>query len=78
MSTTKTCIVCGCEIPEGRLKILPNTKTCVEHSTQGAYKSSLVTMGNVDKDEHFQEIEIIKDDQSFEQLEYYKKQQGNH
>ena len=78
MSTTKTCIVCGAEIPEGRLKIVPNTKTCVAHSTQGAYKSSVVTVGNVDKDEHYQELEIIKDDTAYEQLEHYKKQQGNH
>ena len=78
MSTTKTCIVCGAEIPAGRFQIVPNTKTCVTHSTQGAYKSSTVTVGNVDKDEHYQELEIIKDEQTFEQLDYYKKQQGNH
>ena len=28
----KTCKICGKEISEGRLKALPNTKTCVEHS----------------------------------------------
>lgn len=26
------CSVCGCEIPEARLKALPKTTTCVQHS----------------------------------------------
>ena len=29
----KTCKVCGNEIPEGRLKVLPNTEVCVNCST---------------------------------------------
>jgi len=28
----KYCVVCNEEIPEGRLKSLPNVDTCVEHS----------------------------------------------
>lgn len=30
---TKYCKVCGIQIPELRLKALPNTVTCVKHST---------------------------------------------
>jgi hypothetical protein len=33
----RQCIVCSADIPEGRIKILPNTKTCVNHSTTEAY-----------------------------------------
>jgi hypothetical protein len=37
MKTQKTCCVCGEKIPAARLEALPNTKTCVEHSTVKPY-----------------------------------------
>lgn len=30
------CKVCGCEIPPERLEAVPETRTCVQHSTQKA------------------------------------------
>jgi hypothetical protein len=28
----RKCIVCDCEIPEGRIKAIPGTQTCTAHS----------------------------------------------
>jgi hypothetical protein len=36
------CIKCGGEIPEGRIKALPNTKTCVNCS--GTQKKGVITV----------------------------------
>lgn len=33
----RQCVTCGCVIPEGRVKALPNTRTCVAHSNVQAY-----------------------------------------
>lgn len=38
----KNCIKCGSEIPEGRLKALPNAKTCVNCSSM--QKKGVVTI----------------------------------
>lgn len=35
------CIHCGVRIPDARLKLIPDTRTCVEHSTAQAYKGML-------------------------------------
>jgi hypothetical protein len=37
MKTQKTCRVCGTKIPKARLEALPNTETCVKHSTVKPY-----------------------------------------
>lgn len=31
------CVICGCEIPLGRLKAIPNTKTCTSCSNTDRY-----------------------------------------
>lgn len=41
----KHCIQCKNEIPEGRLKALPNTQTCVNCSTSKMKRSITVTKG---------------------------------
>jgi len=56
----RKCIVCNILIPEGRLKILPNTRTCVEHSTTSAYNVRPVHTGT-SADNAMQDIAIIKD-----------------
>ena len=40
------CIKCGKEIPPKRIEILPNTKTCVNCSTTGAYVGRPVQLGH--------------------------------
>ena len=42
------CIKCGKEIPPKRIEILPNTKTCVNCSTTGAYVGRPVQLGHGD------------------------------
>jgi len=56
----RRCIVCGVEIPLGRLKILPNTRTCVQHSTTSAYAARPVHTGT-SADDAMQGIAIFKD-----------------
>lgn len=75
---TKKCKTCGIVIPEGRVKALPHTQTCIEHSDATNWKVNVITIGNVDKDEHYQEIQIIKDPSTYEELQNYRKQMGNY
>lgn len=75
---TKNCKVCGIVIPEGRLKALPTATTCVEHSTTSAWKVNVVTVGDIEKDDHYQEVEIIKDPKVYEELQSLKRNQGNY
>jgi hypothetical protein len=56
---TKLCIKCKGEIPQLRLKALPNTFTCVECSTVGAKKSKTVMYGQ--KDDTWTDIIIVDD-----------------
>ena len=42
------CTKCGKEIPPKRIEILPNTKTCVNCSTTGAYVGRPVQLGHGD------------------------------
>ena len=56
----RRCIVCNVLIPEGRLKILPHTRTCVNHSTTSAYAARPVHTGT-SADDAMQDIAIIKD-----------------
>ena len=37
------CMVCGTQIPEGRLKALPGAKTCVQHSTATKFAANIVS-----------------------------------
>ena len=42
------CTVCGEEINPLRVKALPDTKTCVNHSTVGAKRGRILTLGEGD------------------------------
>lgn len=74
---TKICTVCGTEIPAGRLKALPMTNTCIQHSSAEKFGTNIVQYGNIE-DDGFQEIEIVRDPRVFAQLNEYKKQQGSY
>ena len=50
------CKVCGEEIHPLRLKILPNTVTCVEHSTTGQKRARTLSLGQ--GDHNYNGIEI--------------------
>ena len=51
----RKCVVC-----EGRIEILPHTRTCVEHSTTSAYAARPVHTGT-SADDAMQGIAIFKD-----------------
>lgn len=54
------CTVCGDEINPLRVKALPDTKTCVNHSTVGAKRGRILTLG--EGDHTYNEIEILEED----------------
>jgi RNA polymerase-binding transcription factor DksA len=56
---TKNCIKCGNEIHPLRIKVLPNTTTCVECSTTTSKQGRPVMRGNVAKDDNWVDIEFI-------------------
>ena len=62
------CVHCLQPIAEGRLKALPNTKTCVECSTAGMKRGVTVTLGEGD---HTCNELVIMDEQ-----EYFKFKQA--
>lgn len=68
----KRCIVCDVVIPEGRIRVLPNTKTCVEHSSASPYGIRTVAYGTT-ADDAQQEFEIIRDPELVRKLEEYAK-----
>ncbi len=73
----KNCVVCGTQIPEGRLKAVPNTTRCTEHSDASKFSVNIVQHGTLE-DDGFQEIEIIRDASVQEKLNHYKEQQGKY
>jgi len=62
----KTCNKCGDNIPEGRLKILPNTKTCVKCSEIGRKGAITVQLGEGD---HIYNEIIILEPEELNQIE---------
>tara|TARA_R110000803_G_scaffold210248_1_gene281568 strand:+ start:397 stop:624 length:228 start_codon:yes stop_codon:yes gene_type:complete len=56
----KYCIECGTQIPAGRVEILPNTRTCVEHSTTDAYAARR-TYSGTSADDGNSDIQIYRD-----------------
>lgn len=72
-SLVRKCKVCGIVIPEGRIKILPNTHTCVEHSDTSKYYVRTV----INSDEDYGELEVIKDNDLIEKIKKYEHEQGN-
>ena len=68
----KKCIVCSSIIPEGRVKALPNARTCVEHSTATPDGMRTVAYG-ITADDAQQEFEIIRDTALIRKIEEYSK-----
>ena len=68
----RRCVVCDTMIPEGRVKALPNTRTCVEHSTATPYGMRTVAYGT-NADNAQQEFEIIHDAELVRKIEEYSK-----
>jgi hypothetical protein len=73
----KICKVCGVDIPEGRLKALPRTETCTEHSTAEKFCATVVSFGNPE-DDAFQEIDILRDAATKRAYETYKSSLGTY
>ena len=73
----KYCIECNELIPEGRVKILPHTRTCVEHSTTDAYHSRIVSSGT-NADNAQQDVMIVRDPAITKKLMEYDKQVKSH
>jgi len=69
----RKCIVCQADIPEGRVKILPHTKTCVNHSTTEAYAARR-TFSGTSADDMSDGIEIYKDPAQARQADELDKQ----
>lgn len=69
----RNCKVCNQPIPEGRLKILPNTHTCVNHSDTSRYYVRPV----INSDEDYSELEIIKDPEMIERVRDYESKAGH-
>ena len=53
------CVKCGEPIHPLRLKVLPNTKTCVSCSSVNAKKGVPVMKGDVNKDDNWVDMEFI-------------------
>ena len=62
----KYCLICGELIPEGRLKAIPNTETCVLHSTTERKRGFRVITGK----NTYTELDIV-DEKSFKDLTKY-------
>ena len=71
------CIVCGTEIPAKRIEILPNTKTCVNHSTAERFAANVVQHGNIE-DDGYQDVEVIRNPKAAKELAEYHKQLGSY
>lgn len=52
------CTHCGIEIPAARLEALPETKTCVEHSSVQPYKAII---SGTTKNKQF-DVQVVKAD----------------
>lgn len=57
----KKCIHCEEEIHPLRVKVLPNTTTCVGCSTEGPKRGRILTLGS--GDHTYTEIEVLDEDQ---------------
>lgn len=53
----KYCKICGEEIPEGRIKALPNVDTCVEHSGAKKKKGFVVISSKTT----YTELDIVEE-----------------
>jgi len=72
----RQCVVCNTDIPEGRLKILPNTKTCVNHSTTESYAARR-TFNGTSADDLESGIQIFKNQEEARRMDHLDNQQYN-
>ena len=70
----RQCIVCSADIPEGRIKILPNTKTCVNHSTTESYAARR-TFSGTSADDLDSGIQIFKNQEEARGMDHLDDQQ---
>lgn len=75
---SKNCTVCGVEIPAGRVKALPATTTCVNHSTADRYIGNVASMGDPEAGDVFQELDIVRTPEAQKQLQQYKSLMGSY
>ena len=68
-----TCINCKTEIPVGRLKAIPGTKTCTECTSTDQYYVNQI----VNNDEDYNELEIIRDPNSIAEMQRYKNEMND-
>ena len=66
------CNKCGGTIQEGRIKALPDTRTCVECSTTHAFYLRNIISGKTE----YSETEIIKDPKLADELRAMDKRTG--
>jgi NAD-dependent SIR2 family protein deacetylase len=59
----RKCISCGELIHPKRIEIIPNTKTCVKCSSTGIKKGITVLKGDVNKDDTWNDIVFVDDNQ---------------
>lgn len=64
----RICRKCGNDINEGRLKAIPDTKTCVECSNTNKKKGFKIITGK----DTYTELDIV-DDETFKELDRYDK-----
>lgn len=76
--SVKKCTVCGVEIPAGRIKALPSTNTCVNHSQADRYVGNVVSIGDPEAGDAFQEFDIVRTAEAKQQLSHYKSQLGSY
>ena len=61
------CCKCQDVIPEGRLQILPNTRTCVKCSTATKWYGRAIISGKTT----YSEVEVIKDEDAAAEMKRY-------
>ena len=61
----RVCVSCSEIIPEGRLKVLPNTKVCTKCSSTEKVKGITITVGEGD---HTYNDLVIVDDEQFKKI----------
>lgn len=73
----RICKVCGIAIPEGRLKAIPTTRTCTEHSNAERFSAAINSFGT-SGDNAYQEIEILRTHEDKESYHKYKSSLGTY
>ena len=58
----KYCIVCHCEIPKARIEALPNTRTCLAHSSASKVAGYQIITGK----DTYTELEITSQERAEE------------